>query len=434
MDTRRAVLPLTFARIALLLSVLWHSGESGHAAARFTAQVTNSGQRTIHPVTRALTPLSTTSKAAPLLRTSKVVWGVIGDDTRRLADESARGITVKVVRLSWKDLFPNEGTMSNSYIGQKQAEFAAMRAAGFQLIGDLGIQDSPPWVHANYTNSYYVDQYGDQYQGPVDSGDVNLVFNPAMRTLGAHYIQAVISIFGRYFSALRIGGGPSNELDYALPTFNGHTNCYWAFDATALSEDPVPTWRPGQTSPHGEAAAFLTFYLQALTDYQTWQITTVRQAGYAGQIMVLYPSYGIRPGQAASAIADNLDGTSVVEINGETSTGVDYARQVAAITDPNVIVYSTWLDFRSPYQNDAGSDPTQWTPIKYLAALAQANPRHLRVGGENTGQGSAAALTYSVEQSVRYGLINMNWYTEQELYSGQYATPAQYQQAISTAP
>ncbi|HVA89427.1 MAG TPA: hypothetical protein VNL71_06265, partial [Chloroflexota bacterium] len=330
--------------------------------------------------------------------------------------------------MSWKDLFPNEGTISNSYVVQKQNEFAVMRAAGFQIIGDLGIQDSPPWVHTNYANSYYMDQYGDEYHGPVDSGDVNLVFNPAMRILGAQYIQAVISNFGRYFSALRIGGGPSNELDYALPTYNGHTNCYWAFDPTALTEDPVPAWRPGQASPNGEAAAFLNFYLQALTTYQTWQIATVRQVGYTGQIMVLYPSYGIRPGQTASAIADNLDGTSVLEINGETSTGVDYARQVAAITDPNVIVYSTWLDFSSPYQNDAGSDPTRWTPIKYLASLAQANPLHLRIGGENTGQGSAATLTYSVEQSIRYGLINMNWYTEQELYSGQYATAAQYRQ------
>jgi hypothetical protein len=100
----------------------------------------------------------------------------------------------------------------------------------------------------------------------------------------------------------------------------------------------VPGWTPGNPSPNGEAAKFLDWYLDSLVDYQNWQISSLRATGYNGKIMMLYPSWGIRPGQIEEAVATNLNGTTSVEKNGEIQRGYDFARQVRAIEDPKVVL------------------------------------------------------------------------------------------------
>ena len=72
-----------------------------------------------------------------------------------------------------------------------------MRQAGLSPILSLGVHDAPGWIHTNYANSYYVDQYGDIYTDGLDSGDANLVFNPTLRSLAAAYIQQVFATFGK---------------------------------------------------------------------------------------------------------------------------------------------------------------------------------------------------------------------------------------------
>ncbi len=43
--------------------------------------------------------------------------------------------------------------------------------------------------------------------------------------------------------AIRQGGGPLGELRYPLPDDNGHTNSYWAYDAS--TQAALPAFRPG---------------------------------------------------------------------------------------------------------------------------------------------------------------------------------------------
>ena len=57
---------------------------------------------------------------------------------------------------------------------------------------------------------------------------------------------------------------------------------------------------------------------------------------------MMYPSWGIRPGQIDAAVADQLAGKTSAEVNGELPRGFDFARFIHGITDPDVIVYCTW--------------------------------------------------------------------------------------------
>ena len=368
------------------------------------------------------------SASAATASTSALRWGIVGNDGTHLSAERAAGVTAKFIDLSWASYMPKPGHVDGSYVSARRNEIAAARAAGFAIVLGLGVQSAPAWVHANYVNSYYVDQYGERYDGGTSpgSGDVNFVWNSQMRTLQQQYVARVFSDLGTSFAAVRLGGGRYGELGYPLASTSSHANTYWAFDANAAASDPVPAWMPGMASPAGQAATFLNWYLAKLADYETWQISTLRRY-YAGPAMMLFPSWGIRPGQAAAAIAGNLSGTTSAEINGEVQRGYDYARLVGAITDPNVIVTTDWLD--SPYGNDASTNPVDWTPVHYLASLA--SPRGLAMYGQNTGQGSASVMSFAVAQAARYGLVGMAWYNESQLFSGTWATLANYASFIA---
>jgi hypothetical protein len=344
---------------------------------------------------------------------SPFIWALIGDRMDQLDAERKAGITARVVRISWKDFEPSPTSDNEPYIDQKQREFDQLHAAGFQIIADIGLQDTPSWLHETYPDSYYVDQFGDIYKpGEVDSGDANLVFNATLRAAAKQYLDRLLGALGSRIDFVRIGGGHWGELTYPSAHYSGHANCYWGFDRNALESNPSPDWRPGDGSPHDEASHFINWYLDQLADFQNWQIGVIRH-GYGGPIIVLYPSWGIRPGQLDAAIADNLSGATSSEKNGEVPRGFDFARQIQRIDDTNIIVASTWLDANG--SGDDGPDQTQWSPVHYLAELATRHRPALRLFGENTGHGTAAALGFTVSQARRFGLCGFAWFREAEL-------------------
>jgi len=374
----------------------------------------------------AITP----DRSAPSLADRRPLWAVIGGEGSHLASEQAAGVRATVIRLSWKDVAPARDVVDREYIAQMGDVFSRARQAGLGVILELGIQDTPDWVHADDPRASYVDQYGDVYsgQGQADSGDANAVFDPRARDRIATYMRTVFGLFGTDWVAVRLGGGRYGELSYPPPSYHGRHNCYWAYDASAQARSPVPGWRPGAPAPHGEAGRFLNGYLDALAGYQNWQIATLRRE-YHGPIMMLYPSFGIRPGQVEQAVADGLDGASPAEVNGETERGVDYARDVAALTDTETLLDTTWLN--CPFGNDNRADPVLWRPVHYLAVLAHRHRPALELYGENSGEGDAAQLRFSIAQARRYGLRGLAWFNEDQLFSGRYATLSDYQRAIS---
>ncbi len=375
--------------------------------------------------------VSSTPSASPSPSPAPYLWGMIGSSEQRYATGYDAGVRAQVLRISWRDYFPAENQPSSTYVAQKRAEIATMRRAGFVIIVDLGLHDTPDWLHQNYTDSYYVNQYGERYSGAgtIDSGDANLIFNPTLRAVAASYISTTFTDLGTDFYAVRLGGGHWGELTYPSAKVAGSVNCYWAFDRNALSSSPTPNWHPGKASLNGEAGRFLAWYLDTLTGFQDWQIDTIRQQ-YTGSLMILYPGWGIRPGQFDAAVAGNLGGLTSAEINGEVQTGTDYARQVSSLRDQGVILTTTWLD--APFGDDNATDPALWRPVKYLAYLAAQHSFHPKLFGENTGQGNLIAMQYAASQMRQYGLLGMAWCREEELFSGNLATIEDYRQIIAT--
>ena len=151
------------------------------------------------------------------------LFGVIGNDTTHLQEEREAGVEAKLFYLSWREYYPQEGIEDEAYIAAKKQELQELREAGFEIILLLGFQDTPTWVHQNYDNSYYIDQYGDRYVPTAyfDNGDANLVFNQELRGLVASYMQDVILEFGTDFYAVRLGGGRYGELTYPPTHWNG---------------------------------------------------------------------------------------------------------------------------------------------------------------------------------------------------------------------
>lgn len=383
-------------------------------------------------------------------------FGLIGDryDVARLREERAAGIETKVFELSWREYYPGEGEKDIAYVGQKRAEAEKLRAEGFKIVLSFGYHDPPPWIHENYPDSYYVNQFGQRWTGdtfvvddevildtdgvvrgtPTDNGDANLVFNPRLRALAADYMKEVVRDFGADFYGVRLGGGRYGEVTYPSTEFGGNSNLYWAYDKNAQESAAgagVAGWRPGDASPEGEARRFADWYLDSLVDYQNWQVKNLRRAGYAGRIMLLYPGLGVRPGDVEEAVAGNLDGSTPAEADGAIQGGRDFARQVGSIKDDNVLVTTTALD--APASGDDGEDAGNWSPVKYLSFLAGSNPARPGLYGENTGPGSREDMLLAASQMRRYGLVGMSWYDEEQLFSGRYATLDDYESVIESS-
>jgi hypothetical protein len=386
------------------------------------------------PPTTTPAPVAT---ATPTVEPTPVLpvrsYGVLQSQSQYYASDWKAGIRVRALEIGWDLYEPQDGVWNPNYIQQKKAEYQQMIDSGFQVVLDFGMQYPPSWIF-QYPNSRFVNQYGDAYIGRPAENGVNAVFNQVMRDRQARYVRQVLADLGANFYAVRLGWGYFGELNYPAATYNGHTNSYWAYDAISQGQaaglpagmrpSPVRGWTPGTPSAnHADAAAFINWYLDSMKNYHDWQIATVRSV-YPGKLMMLYPSWGIRPGQLDAAIAVDLKGSTSPEINGEVQRGFDYARYVGGIADSNVVVYGTWLNASN--SGDSSSDPVQWSPIHYLAWLAANNPYHLGVWGENAGRNSYTDMQRCFQQVQAYGLGGIMWAFEPDLYSNQFATIDQY--------
>jgi hypothetical protein len=348
------------------------------------------------------------------------LFALIGNDDTHLAQEREAGGDAKVLRLSWRDFYLAEGEVNPSYVEQKKEELRDLREKGFEVIVSPNYHDTPPWVHEKYPDPYYVNQFGERWTGTnydngqlSDDGDANLVFNPRLRALIESYTEEVFSELGADLWAVRLGGGRYREVTYPPDHFGGKNNLYWAYDKNAqrsATETGIGGWRPGDLSPDGQADRFLDWYLDSLVGFQNWQVSMVRGMGYSGRVMLLYPGWGIRPGDIEKATASNLDGPTPAEVNGEIQRGHDLARQVGAIEDGNALVTTTWLD--APVSGDDHQDPRYWSPVKYLSCLAEFNPAYPGLYGENTGAGSLEDIVLSADQMRWYQLTEMAWHDE----------------------
>jgi hypothetical protein len=371
------------------------------------------------------------SQQYPPLDPAHPVFGTLQSQPANMRAMDAAGARAVVVGVAWDRYEPQENRFDAAYIESLEERIAAFRAAGKFVVLDLGLQYPPAWIFAD-PSAHFVDQYGHRFEPAPGSGDcgVNFVFSDKMRAIAAGYLHDLFGKVGDDFYAVRLGGGRYGELGYPNCLYGADHNCYWGFDPIAQGTAPglppgqqpcpVAGWKPGTPSAgHVSAGRFLEWYMASMKNYHDWQIGEVRRH-FGGPLFMLYPSTGgLRPGQIAAAVADDCDGSTGPEKTGEIGRGFDTAQFVAGITDPKVVVYSTWVD-GFPGCDDASADPARWSPPHFLASLAAAHQPPLPCGGENTGHpDDLPNLNTTFQRVTEDHLCVLFWAFEPSLFDGE---------------
>lgn len=363
-----------------------------------------------------------------------------------LSAERAAGIEARTFELVWMYAEPRAGVFDERYLQRKQEELRRYREQGFAVALDLGVHYPPEWAHRLSPGAEYRNQFGETYQSEQDGKKiVNTVFDGAVRAAVAEYTDRVFAEFGTDFDAIRVGGGGNGELQYPQGGFNGRPNPLWAYDPVAQGEvpglaegvpvNPVPGWRPGDPDPGNEkAGAFYRWYIGALATWQNWQIEQYRSRGFTGDLYVMVGAYGMRNGtvnEPEDAIAHGLEGCEACDRQ-TLSSGQDWAALVAALPpDPRVLPYTTWAD--GPAEaDDTSADPGDWSPVKYLASVARANGR--QVGGENAGDADVPRMQRAMEHLREHELVVLYWYSEPQLFEGEFVSLRDLGGAIAAVP
>jgi len=338
------------------------------------------------------------------------------------------GVSLVVLGVSWENFEPTAGATNPAYIKKLRDEIGTYRHAGLQVVLDPGFQYPPAWLF-DLPDSRYQNQYGALYVDRAPGKNIaNTVFNAAIRARYASHLAALFRELGTDWFAVRLGGGWYGELNYPDATYAKHANCYWAFDPVAqgakpglpagMTACPVPGWKPGDASPgHASARRFLDWYLASLQNYHGWQIASARKF-YAGPLMMMYPSWGVRPGQIEPAVATDLSDKTSPEKNGEIQRGFDFARFIGGIRDPQVWVHCTWIDAAPGWSDETSPDPARWSPIHFLASLARRHSPALTLSAENTGGGGPEILRLCSARARTYDLKIMFWAFAPDLFDG----------------
>lgn len=359
---------------------------------------------------------------------ASVRLGVLQPSPERAADYREAGVGLVVLAAAWDRFQPEAHLIDEAYVARLRSEADTYRAAGLRLVLDLGVQYPPAWI-LGQPDARFRNQHGDAYVDATPGKNIaNLVFNGLIRERWRDYVAALFRRLGADWDGVRLGGGWYGELNYPPSVFARNVNCYWAYDPVAQGERPglpdgmrpcpVPGWKPGAASPdHASARLFLEWYLESLRHYHDWQILAMR-LHYDGPLMMLYPSWGIRPGQIDAAVAGALAGDTPAERNGEIQRGFDFARFIDGIRDPQVWVQSTWADSDPAWSDDASGDPGRWSPAGFLAHLARGRVPPLRVAAENTGGGGPPALELSARRVRGLNLDAFFWAFGPDLFDG----------------
>ncbi|WP_106210522.1 hypothetical protein [Kineococcus rhizosphaerae] len=365
-------------------------------------------------VTTTQRPTPGAAPAGPGPAVAKVV-GVLGSDARTAPDLRAAGLTSVTLQVAWDAAQPTPGTgLDAGYVAQLRARIAAYRAQGLSVVLDTGLQYAPAWV-LKLPDALFVDQFGTAHTATTESGEnvPDAVWNPRVRSAQAAYLAALASALGRTtFSAIRVGGLLTGELRFprdargAVDATTG-TGSWWSFSRNAQTSSPVPGYRPGISKrDQAKDAKFLEHYLSSLAAYQDFLVGATT-AAFSGDLLLMYPSFGVRTGDRAGAVAAALSRKAVRY--SELVQGLDFSRLVArAATYPvRAVAYSTWLD--GP---EFGPSDQDLSPVAFLAR--QAAPLNLAVGGENTADSAEDldALRTCQQRAAALGLSHVFWFND----------------------
>ena len=335
------------------------------------------------------------------------VLGVLGVSGRYLVRERDSGISAVTISVSWSQSEPNPGSFSASYDATIDDKIISALAAGLKVVLDPGLQYPPGWVFSLPGGTRFVNQYGDIFTGTPSSGDdvANAVTDPSVRHAEGIYLAWLGShLPADSLAAVREGGGPLGELRYPDPDYNGHSDSYWAYDSSTQAALPaaVRGWVPG-TGTTVQAQTFLGAYNARLVGYGRW-LNAELHGDFATDELVLLPGWGERPGGEAVEVASRLT-LGMDEFN----EGLDWVDLLDSLPDPDhSVAYTTYLDAPSVKPTLALEDPAD-----FLAYLTEGTP--IRLGGENTGNGTMANLQLSLHRARLLDFAIVQWMDEAQL-------------------
>lgn len=334
-----------------------------------------------------------------------VAKGILEPSGLLFGVEAQSGFQYYRIELNWSLAEPSYNSYSNSYFDAVKQTISVARSAGLTPILSFGLEYPASWVFAlDPEGSRFVNQYGDVWTGAGNGERVaNGVFSSRIRAAMAGYIQNVFQKLGTAWGGVNWGGGlVYDEVRYPwCPT--GRSNCFWAYDSNARAQNPVPGYTPA-TGNIAQAQTFATWYNRSLQNYITWGMGIIRKY-YGGQLIVLLPSWGIRPGDIQNAVSANLNGKPYR--SSEVAGGMDWASQLPAYAAyGTVTVDSTWAN----RLDDPWNDPQDWGPVHYLASIL---PTSMRLGGENSlGAAGVSDMNDLFNNARTYHLQWIMWMSE----------------------
>jgi Putative Ig domain len=343
------------------------------------------------------------------------ILGLLGASDSKYTQDALNGVQAVTIQVGWDFAEPTSTGFSSTYmIGNPTypgplTKVNEALAAGLQVIIDPGLQYPPTWV-VSLPDSQFKNQYGTPFSGPAPSGNnvVNAVTNMTIQGIEGTYL----SWLGQQFApgsitAVREGGGPLGELRYPLPedALGNYNDSYWAYDADTQAALPasVRGWVPGTGTPL-QAQVFLEAYNRNLNSYGEWLNGQLEQ-DFNTKVILLLPGWGDRPG-----VAQNLENTllqpSQAPYYVEFNEGLDWADLLANLPYPaDSVAYTTYLD--------ATANPGGPAPADYLNSLVAGTS--IRLGGENTGNGTVSILNYCAGRAQALNFYLFEWMGESQL-------------------
>ncbi len=428
-QVRRVGTGLRRARLAKVASVALAVASAGAAAL-------SSG--TVTATTSAQSPTGRTARAAATAPTGTATgsgaayaFGTLVTDPAHAATESAAGVKVAMLELSWQDYEPSRGQFNAGYASAMKKRMAALQAAGMKVTLGLGLHYTPSWVFS-LPNSRFVAQDG------TTSSEANLVFNQRLRDEAEAYfarVDADLDLGSFWAVRLTSGGGP--EILYP------GGGKYWAFDTNArggadrpssLAPDPYPAWKPGQrTISTSQVKQWADWYVGALDDTVAWQMRSLAGLGFAGYYQTLTPGSGTRPGTYASDVTNFLPPS----ITGVGAVWDTFYAQLPV--KKNVVAYvSSMADHSGHDDSCQSSDATvplsstatySWSATRWVARIAA--QYGLPVSGENPGwnypatfntfyadRSDAGMMAAAFRQLTSCRMQGMYWAHDDKLWDG----------------
>lgn len=382
-----------------------------------TVGATVAGERA-HPA--ALSPA-----AAPAL-------GVLQADTRWLASDTAAGVTVAVLNVSWRQWEPSPGAFDAGYRAEVLADVMAYRGRGWAVTVDPGLQDPPDWV-LGLPGGRLVDQRG------AVSMTADFEFSQPVRQAAAAFLRDLVAATTPAVSGFRVGLSESGEVLYPATT----SDQWWAYSLAAqhggavlppgVAPTPLPGWVPGRTRYGAkpvsavQVRAWYRWYLSAMVGAHAWEISTYRAAGFAGRLDLVIPGTGTVPSvysQRLGRLLAPIDTDPVWTMN----TGAVWWSVLDELPDLRGVamdISSVYDTSGTPRGNacqpsdasvDYRHDPAieQWSDTRWLAYLAR---RHgMSVTGENGGDSAPADAAGVIALARACGLQVIQWAWDYQLH------------------